>query len=180
MDVVVAQGLLAAPCLLQLSTASRGAMTKAARHKAMKEKMLQNRLCRGLKDIGVQERFRRVGNSLAALQFGDNVTDRSRTIIQALDLCAGRLVPMNEMIEMSNAHLQDVRDLDPNEFEFPATTSEEEMDAETSEEETLAEDPVIATPVRLDVETSDEETLADLLLRTRLRVSEAPVEAERQ
>ncbi len=174
----MAQGLLAAPCLLQLSTASRGTVTGAARHKAMKEKMLQNRLYRGLKEIGVEERFKSVGNSLAAIYVNSN--GQTQTVLNALVTCTGRVVPYDEMLEMSRAHWQHVRDLTADdEFETAATTSEE-MDVETSEEETLAEDPVIATPVRLDVETSDEETLADLLLRTRRRVSEAPVEAERQ
>ncbi len=176
----MAQGLLAAPCLLQLSTASRGTVTGAARHQAMKKQMLENRLYRGLKEVGVEERFRSVSNSLAALYVGDNSNGQHQTVLKALFACTGRVVLYDEMLEMSLAHWRHVRDLTADdEFETAATTSEE-MDVETSEEETLAEDPVIATPVRLDVETSDEETLADLLLRTRRRVSEAPVEAERQ
>ncbi len=101
------------------------------------------------------ERLRRVGQSLAAIAIGRSPYLHQDAARAALATAAGRVVPHDEMVEMSDAfwrrqqdlaaeaHNRMQRDLaaDPD-FEPNVTTSEEEMEAEASEEESLADDPV--------------------------------------
>ena len=152
MDVVVAQGLLAETCLLKLSTASRGTVTQAARHKAMKLRMTKLWAGRIVKNDFQEKRNYHVSKVLAAIVVGDNLVDSRQTAMDALTVCAGEVLPHTEVVRRATAHWQQQRDLASDNDDAPNVEESEvefevESEVDTSEEEPLEEDPVNEGPV---------------------------------
>ena len=119
MDIVAAQGLLAETCLLQLSTASRGTLTGAARHKAKKGLMSVQKNGRAEADGAYQfdhaERDRLLADyrvdrqmiqrALAAIALCNSLGDARETAGVALQRSVGRRLSLQEVTQWAQDHV---------------------------------------------------------------------------
>jgi hypothetical protein len=90
MDIVAAQGLLAETCLLQLSTASRGTLTGAARHKAKKGLMAQRLEKRLEKEAFLTKINNRACGVLAGIMFTDSPDEVHTSAWKMLQMATGK------------------------------------------------------------------------------------------